>query len=564
MATNQFPKKSIIVILITVATILIVNLVVSNIIEKKLTSLLLKENSKYYTAVVGDVSFKLLKRSIIINDVFFSPTGEAILNLKKEKSSKKAMNKIAVSSIELKGIHLLKVLFNNNIKINQLKLHDVLIQEFKNNKIKESKKKVKNNFDIDSIYLKNLNGFELDKIKVSHLVYQVTELSSDKIIFQNSPLNFDVTGFKLESIGDHYFKLIPVKDKLEINKIKIDFPDKKYSFSVDAISVNFENDIINIKKVSYKPLIDKVSLGNTYKYNIEVYNLNIDEINLYNYDIPKTIGNEGLFIDSIFISELDMDIYKDKRKPFNLNKRPTLPYLKLKQMKFPLMIHKIQISNSKLSYEEQLEKKDLLMQVSMSDLNLQINNITSIEEYREKPLKVVLNSKFMNKAPMNINMTFPLKDHQNTFYFSGKLGASKFSYFDSAIFPALGLKILKGDLNSLTFSASADNDSSSGKMTMLYNNLEAEVFKHHSLEENKFLSWTVNTVVHKSNPGKNKEIREAIMHFDKTIYKGLGNYFWKTLQSGIVNTLLPGGKTTEKVNAKKEKKLKREQRKKKK
>jgi len=474
------------------------------------------------------------------------------------------LDKIAVSSIKFEGIHLLKILFNNNIKINQLQLHDVLIQEFKNDKIKESKKKVKNNFDIDSIYLKNLNGFELGEINVNHLVYQVIELPSDKIIFQNNPLNFDVTGFKLESIGDHYFKLKPVKDKLEINKIKIDFPDKQYSFSVDAISVNFENNIINIKKLSYKPLIDKVSLGNTYKYNTEVYNLNIEEINLYNYDLPKTIGNEGLFIDSISISELDMDIYKDKRKPFNLNRRPILPYLKLKQMKFPLMIHKIQISNSKLSYEEQLEKKDIQMQVSMSDLNLQINNITSIEEYREKPLKVVLNSKFMDKAPVNINMTFPLTDNQNTFYFNGKLGASKFSYFDSAIFPALGLKILKGDLNSLTFSASADNDSSNGKMTLLYDNLEAEVFKHHSLEENKFLSWTVNTVVHKSNPSKNKEIREAIMHFDKTIYKGLGNYFWKTLQSGIVNSLLPGGKTTEKVNAKKERKLKRKKKKKRK
>jgi len=40
MATIQFPKKSVIIILISVATILIANLVVSNIIEQKLTSLL--------------------------------------------------------------------------------------------------------------------------------------------------------------------------------------------------------------------------------------------------------------------------------------------------------------------------------------------------------------------------------------------------------------------------------------------------------------------------------------------------------------------------------------------
>ena len=79
-------------------------------------------------------------------------------------------------------------------------------------------------------------------------------------------------------------------------------------------------------------------------------------------------------------------------------------------------------------------------------------------------------------------------------------------------------------------------------MIMLYNDLEATVFKTNTLKTNKFLSWSVNTIVKKSNPVKNKPPRVAIMKFERQTYKGIGNYMWKTILNGITNTLAPGGK----------------------
>lgn len=561
MLKFQKNKKIIIILLMSIITILVINFVVSNIIKNKITLLLLDNYSKYYTVNIEKVSFKLIERSLTINNVFFTPKSESIDKLDKGKIPKKSLEKISFSSIELDGIYLLGILFNNNIKINQLQLNDALIQKFKNDKIKTLKKEKKNSFDIDSIYLKKLNGFELDRIKVNNLVYQITDLSSGKIVFQNSPLNFNITGFKLEKFDEHYFKLKPVNNQFEISKIKIDFPDKKYTFSIEKISVNFENDIVNIKNVSYNPLINRVDLANSYQFNTDIFNLKIKELNLYNYDFSKTIENEGVFIDSISITSLDLSIYKDKRKPFDLNKRPKLPHLALKQMKMPLIIHKIKINKSKWKYEEQLKDKNLLMKVMINDINANISNITSIKSFRENPLMLNLNGKFMGHAKLHLSLNLPLKNNQNKFYFNGSIGSSKFKLFDSAIYPTLGLKILNGNIDKLTFDASADNFSSNGKMTFLYHDLEAEVFKSHSMDENKFLSWTVNTILHKSNPGHNKKVREAVMQYDRVIYKGLGNYIWKTLQSGIVNTIIPRGKTTDKLNAKKKRKEKRKQRK---
>ena len=230
-------------------------------------------------------------------------------------------------------------------------------------------------------------------------------------------------------------------------------------------------------------------------------------------------------------------------------------------MEFPLLIPKISIAGSQLSYEEKLVKKGASMKVTLNDLNINIHNATSIKEYREESLKIEMNCKFMNKTPLYVQMNLPLKDSQNTFYFSGNLGASPFKYYDSVLIPALGAKITKGDLNSLTFQASANRYSSQGTMTMLYSNLEAEVLKQNNSEKRGFVSWSVNSLVHKSNPGNNGHEREVMMNFDRVSYKGFGNVLWKTRQCGIVNTIAPFGRTKEKADAKKQKHEKRDEKK---
>ena len=531
-----------------------INGIASYVIKQKISELLLKTNSEYYTTQIEDVKFNLFSKSVTLNHIFLSPTSKSFSDLENEKSFKNTLDKIIISSIDFEGIHLLKILFNNDIKINNLNINGLNIQVFKKDKTIKKEETKNKNINLDSIYIKKLNSLQVDKIRINNIKFQIFDFSSNKIIFQHEPFGLTLNGFKLEKYYDQFFKIKLVEEQFEIEDIKINFPKNNYTLSILSIAFDFEKDIINIKKLRYKPLKGLVSMANSYKYNTATLDINIENIKVFNYDIVKTLKKEGVFIDSISVSKMKLDIFKDKTKPWDTKKLKKLPHVALKQMELPIFINKFKINNSNLFIEQRVENTDMLMKVSLNQINAQINHITSIKSFRNKPLKVRFNSKLMNKAPMYVNMTFPLKDNQNTFYFNGGLEASKFSYFDTAIFPVLGLKILNGNLDHLTFSASADSYSSKGKMTLLYHDLEAEIFKHHSMNENKILSWTINTVIHQSNPNKHKKTREAVMRSDRVNYKGLGNYFWKTLQSGIINTFIPGGKTTRKAKKKKIKK----------
>ena len=554
-------KKHKIMIAITlglIALIFAANLIISQLISKKVADLLNNQKIENYHLSIDKAKFSLFDRSMVISQVHLSPIDSSMIKLKQKLLDKNTLQNISISQLELRGIQLLPLIFSKKVFIKHLIVADPLYQKFGNG-IKSTEKQKP--ISIDSIVIKGINGFELDEIKVKNLKIQVINITSDEITFENKPMSFEFSGFKLEKIQDQVYRLKPVENLFEIKNIEVSFPNKQYAFSIEKLRVNFEESLLSFKNLSYKPLINKVKLANSYPFNTEVYDLNIKDMKIFNIDLHKLVENKGVFIDSILISQLSIDIYKDKRKPFDESKRPQLPHDLLKKMDMPLLIHNISLDSSQMVYEERLENKDILLKVNMTELSAHINNVSSIKEYRDNPLNIDIHAKLMGKADLNLNMTLPLREDQNTFYFSGQLGASQLKFYDSAIIPAVGLKILQGNLESLTFNASANDSNSNGAMIMKYSDLEAEVFKHKNTDKSGFLSWSVNTLVHKSNPGKNGDLREVTMNFDRVMYKGLGNFLWKTLQSGIVNTIAPFGMTKEKADAKKIRQAKREKKK---
>ncbi len=557
----SLPKKIIIALLLLLFTVIIASFVISNLIENKVTEALLNNNSKYSTTTVGDVNFNLLSGSISLKNIDINPTNEVITELKEKRAEKDSYQKISISSINLKGMQMLEFLSNNKVAINELEVNNILLHKIVNEEYKLEEEESKS-FNVDSIFIEKIEGLQIDKISINNLKYEIEDVAKNKLVFDTQPLDLEINGIKLEKHGEHLFKLRSVEKFFEINDIEIDFPEKSYIFSVETVAFDFENKIINIENFKYKPTKDKFELAKTYKYNTSVFSIDIEKLSLFNFDILKAISKEGVFIDSINISGANIDLYKDKRKPYEpIDKK--LPHVVLKQMKSPLYIKKINIEKSDFLLEGSYPKSSELLKLTLNDINAEIENISSIKEFRDHPMLVNLNTKLMNKSMVKAKIIFPMEDDKTTFKFSGSLASSKLTYFDSAIFPILGLKILKGNLDQLTFNASANNYSSTGTMTLLYHDLDATVFKpKNKNEKSNVLSWTVNQVLHKSNPGKNKKVRKVPLNYNRIPKHGFGSYVWKTLQSGVTRTLAPeASKAADKLLEKKKKRASKKQKK---
>lgn len=564
-----------------------INYIVGNIIETKIFDALNKHESANYHVELRKVNVNILTGNINLKDIKINPDSSFITRLKEGKTDQSMAIELFIPTFRLGGIGLFKAITNKDININKILLKSAEFRLIIGEKSKGRKEvDIKKEFNIDSIYMKGLDGIGIGKIEFLKCKFEIYDLIKDQSIIKNNDLRFELKDFYLKELdGDNdYFRL--QLDHLECELLKEEFvvPGGNYILNFDRLYFDLSDSILEIDKLEFKPAYkDKYELAKKLKFTSEIYDISINRIKVSAFDIEKIIADGVYIIDGVVIDGISLDILMDKRLPFNENKTPKLPHQALKQMRLPLYINKLEIKNSKLVYQEKYEDSDELMTAIMADLNVQVHFATSIEDSisTKKSMTVNLQSNFMEKIPFSINFDFPLFNKADTFYFSGHLASAEMQEFNKAAFPAMGVKFVKGDLKEITFSGSANDKYSKGEMTMLYANLEAEVDKKDpEKDKNKFLSWVANTVVHTSNPGSNNKLRTASMEFERVPYKGFGNFVWKTLQSGIVATVTPTGKKTrtssatssdnaadvrkeDKVSKKETRKAKREEKKKK-
>lgn len=537
------------IICILVVVILSINYILAGIIEGKITNALDNLPDKNYHITLEDVGVNILNGNVNLKGLQIEPDTAFIEALKNGETDKSMAVRVSVPLFRLAGLNMKNAITEKEIDIRKILFKNAALQLIVGKK-KTTKKpaidqEVDKEFQIDSIQIEGLNGIKLGKFELSNFSFEIINAQSNEIVLDNKDLNLIVAGvnlIKLSGDGD-FFRLQAKNGYVELTEENLKLPGGLYQIAMQKMRLDFSDSTMVIEKFKLKPQIeDRFEMARKLKFTEGIFNVAVDEIIVSTIDIRRLINHGELFLDNIAVSGANIEIFKDKRMPWNLDNRPKYPNQALRTMAFPLYIREITVEKSKLKYYEESAKTFGNLDVQLDDMKASLTHITSFKDSTRKPMEANLRARLYNSAAMTVDFLLPLNSPVDTFYVSGSLGNSDMTKFNPALFPALGMKITKGNLNSVTFKARANRRYIDGEMVMMYDGLETEVVKKDAKSENKFMSWLANSVAKKSNPGKNDRLRTASMLFERDMYKGFINIAWKGVQMGLVNTISPAGK----------------------
>ena len=542
-----------VLVVIILAVILSLNLIIASLIRGKINTVLEKNNTRYEVSL-GGVGGNIFFGNIRLKDVKIKPDSLMLAELKAGTSAAHVLVDAEIPLLRLAGVGLYEAIVDQNVSIRKIEIKRANIKLYRGDKPKDvaPKPPPENNkpipsFDPDSIYLKNLGGLNIGSLVLEDNYFEFYDVTNDRQILSNAISELEFTGFYINKYPDnpHVFYLDAKESKLEIKSEEFEVPGGYYKLSLDKMRFHMSDTSLHIENFKFKPTYaDKFKMAAEFKYTKKIYDVTIRKIDLHQFYIAKFVRTGDFYIDSIDIYNIDLEILKDKRYPFDESLRPKLINEALRTMKMNMHIRNVQIHESHLLYQEKEEGAKDLMTVTLGALNVFIENISSVKDSTRsgKPMLISLNARLMEKPQLNVNFVLPLNSSSDTFYFSGSLGSAKLNLFNKAALPALSAKFTSGELQSLSFKGSANRTYSKGEMTMLYSDLNGEVTKKDHKSTSKFLSWAANVVLKTSNPNHKGKTRVALLQFDRVMYKGFGNFIWKTLQTGIVNTISPTGK----------------------
>jgi hypothetical protein len=320
--------------------------------------------------------------------------------------------------------------------------------------------------------------------------------------------------------------------------------DSLYEMSSGILHYSFVSQKITVDSFYVKPLFMPDEFFERAKYQTDRIELFVRKIVIDDVGFDDFLEDNVLELNRIDLLDLKADMYRDKYYPLKPGVVKKLPQEALRDIKRAFRIDSFRVINSYLRYRELGEKSIDPGEVFFDHVNINARNITNYFVDDESGyLGVDFKGRIMGEAEMHMDVKFPLKSDSVDFILTGSTEKMDLKLLNPLTTNLLGIGIIKGkgrvDVNKIT----GINDKSSGEVIFRYKNLRIHPYSRKKEKLKKgplspLIKFMINDLVVKSNnPKFARRPRVGQVYFARDYRKGVINYIWKSVLSGLMSTM---------------------------
>jgi hypothetical protein len=212
-------------------------------------------------------------------------------------------------------------------------------------------------------------------------------------------------------------------------------------------------------------------------------------------------------------------------------------------MPIAVALKKVEINSGYIEYKERSNQTGNSGKIRFHNIALSITNFSNRpQDLAVNPVcGLHLRAKFLNEIPVNINLRLFTQDEKGKFTADGNIEGADATVFNQIIQPMGMANIESGKLNHCEFHLQGNDYGATGTVTVLYNDLKVNLLEKDQedgqYKSRKLASLLANVAIKNDNPKKNKSIRVARVNYKRDVYKSFFNLVWKSIFSGISETV---------------------------
>jgi hypothetical protein len=545
-------KKLILILLLALAALAVILFILlgrytDRVIDPYVRSLLEQTKPMNHRIDYKRIRVNLFERNIILKEVRLFPDSSL--------TDQDLRLEIRVQKIQLTGFGLKSMLFGKRLNIHELVIQGpevvLYLPPVHEEVMEDLAEKDTANLKKDPL----LTHITLDKIILSGGSFQMIR---NQVILASSPdISFLAEGIELEKNSHNEPIGFKYNDyTITLSDIDLHSESSLYDFSLERFEASRKNLSITLEGLRFRPLFDKKEFSAKLDYQNDRLDVSLGRMKLIHTGLARLLEGKPLHIVTLQIDSLKADIYRDKNVPFNYQKFPKFYNESFLKIDIPLTIDTLDIVNSQIHYQELAEGRQAAGSIQLEEFTARAYNLTNQVEAdtAENNMHFYIEAKVMGEGKLRAELILPLEGNLRDFRCHGSVGAMQLKPLNDMLEPAINIRIEGGLLDRMTFDFSATDNQSSGWMEFLYHDLDVVLLKKEGDEkkskdkkgkeekERGFISFVANQVAHSNNPPPGKPARIVEIGYERDKNKGIINYIWKTIQSGLVRTIVPSGK----------------------
>jgi hypothetical protein len=550
-------------IVLLFSTVILVTFFYGNGILKNYVVQAVENGSKgMYHASIRRLNINLLTGNVNITGFRMVPDTALYNRMKEGDTIPPLLVGVEVEKLKVRGMDFQKLILEKAISIDRIIIEspEVRIILEPVNRLPKAKKSPSKMFSVP--LPKGLSSIEVKHLTLTKGRLKLTDQAKEPADNYIVPrIDIEVKGFRVNSRSGKDKRILNADDiTLILYKLELKTRNSMYSISAGQIGISTSHNEAWLKDLKIKPLYSRHEFSRKLGYQTDRIVANIDRINLSDLNIRQIAVTRKLDISKISIDGMNLEDYRDKRVPMRSNFYPLLPQQALLKSKTLFQIDTVQVTNGKVTYLEQTGKEPGT--IFFEKIEGTILNVTNSPELIAQKIAMIAEATLyvMGKGKLQARLVFPLGAENDAFTFSGLLTGMDLKEINPMLTKLVPAEITGGRVQKLEIlPVSANNYRAKGTLKFYYTGLEFNISSEKtdgwSNFKGKVLNFVASAYVVSDNPSSSGNFTPGIIYFERNRTKGIFNFLWKSTFSGL--------KSTMNINTKKQKEIKKENKKKK-
>jgi hypothetical protein len=271
--------------------------------------------------------------------------------------------------------------------------------------------------------------------------------------------------------------------------------------------------------------------------------IQFENLLLQRVDFYELLSTGKFIAGKITLENLNLDDYRDKRVASKPGFKPPMPQEALRNLKTYVKVDTLEIKNSKARYTEQVGNQ--AGTIFFNQINGTLTGLTNDSALLASGHTTVLkaSARMFGKGKLNATFWFKFGDKNNSFRYTAEVRDMDLREVNPMLSKLAPAEVKSGRLNKLVVPMIyANDDNANGKLLFYYSDLAVEVKLKRETKWDRIKGNVVNTVandlvLNDANPNDKGKMNEGTIYFERDKSKGIINFLWKSVFSGIKSTI---------------------------
>jgi hypothetical protein len=525
---------------------------VEPMLRDRLQTLIVRGSDSLYAFHMGQLNASFFGGSVEISDVHIKVDSNRYAALLQKNKLPSLTMELDMGHGYLHGVGIFSLVFGKKVSVGELFSGDAHIVLIRHHKDKDTSMRVqKESRPLWKSIQPLIKSVVIGKIKLDglKLLYK-SEDTSQSVKLQFDTCNAVFKNISIDSIGAADTSRIGfTKDiSLHFYDLKFRSADSAYKLKAGVIDYSSADRSLNIEDFKLQPTRkDKESFyAATYLRKMMTV-IEYKKLSFTNFRLEQFFHNNAIVADSLIIDQPAISLYLDKTLPPVLDsKMGKYPHQRLLAAGSDIDIKGIAVRGLSLSYTERGDKSGQEGTLQLSDININVSNVTNLRSKIKTNEKCIaqIKGKIMGSSPLDLTFTFHLDSADGRFDANGSILDLTALQLNGIAEPLANTRLQSFNMHRLDFFVSGDDFTATASVKMKYDNLFLVLQKRDEstgeMSTKKFLTKLINRyTIASSNPGPDGVERTAsnVVRSRLTTQPFLG-LVWKTIFTGIQDVMM--------------------------